>query len=596
MNSHQNRIKASFILFAAMCLTILYYVYGAQRARSYIFRISGAGWVTPEPLECQFIFFFTVVAIYFVFLLTLFFIFYRERLSVRQLAFKLLCHKYSPLILALLSFGGMILVRFALLEQTPLTDDENAYLFTARTLLEGRLINPGPEFPELFRNQFVHADQNLWFSQYLIGHPLFLALGITLGMVDFIVPLCGLATIGVCYLISKRVYGQRTAQIAVALIALSPHFILTSGTLLGYTTAALASSLLIYGALRLEESIELKWLGLFTISSLLLILNRPFSWLCLGLPLAILFIYLAIRDRSRRRVYTVVLMGFAAIISVSVFLLINYLQTGDPFVTTKELYYATKGYGYGFGFGASSILGEHTLSKGLANFLLSAARQNIWLFGWPISLFFIVITPFLDKRFFSGFLLLWLFIFYVFQVYVFSPGVMTTGPNHYLEMVVPGALLSARGITLADRFVRENLRLGAKTELIPSMVVSLILCCALLFTPPVLGAIGNCAREASRVYRLLDQVNAHNAIVFINKIVPTSYNTFVYFPPNSGPDLQAEDRIYVRWPDSREKLEAFVAKFPEREVWGVFFDSRGQAIVARKGSEIFDEWKRFTEP
>jgi hypothetical protein len=128
------------------------------------------------------------------------------------------------------------------------------------------------------------------------------------------------------------------------------------------------------------------------------------------------------------------------------------------------------------------------------------------------------------------------------------------------------------------------------------MVVSLILCCALLFTPPVLGAIGNCAREASRVYRLLDQVNAHNAIVFINKIVPTSYNTFVYFPPNSGPDLQAEDRIYVRWPDSREKLEAFVAKFPEREVWGVFFDSRGQAIVARKGSEIFDEWKRFTEP
>ncbi len=580
--------RALAALGAALALTGLYYVYGVERAGSYVFRIGDGGFLQPEDLECQFMFFYAIVGAYVVLFLTLFLHWSPKGVSPRALGRAIGCRKHSPLVITLAAFGAMLLVRFVLLERVSVTDDENAYLFLARTLLEGRLVNPAPEFHELFRNQFVHADPFVWFAQYPIGHALFLAGGLAVGAVDVMVPLCGFGTVWMTFLICKEAFDERTARIAVVLMALSPHFVLTSGTLLGYTTAAFASAFLVYAALCLYSFPQWRCFLVFTVASSLLLLNRPLSWACLGLALALYYVGSAIRNPSRNSLAAIVLMAGAASISLALFLFINLQQTGDSLLTVTQWYYQNSGQSLGLGFGAETLWEVHTPESGLANLLLSAARQNIWLFGWPFSFLFLA---FAGKARFVSFLMIWFIVFYGAHVYVASPGVLVTGPNHYAEMVIPVALLSAHGIARLDHIVRRTIVTSSADEIVPSLVAALFLCSLVLFVPPAVGTLQNCVDKASRVYTLLDRKHVHHAIVFANKIVADHCNTFVFVPPTPGPNLEDADRIYVRWPANERRLEEFVGRYPDREVWGVLFNAKGEPMVVRKGSERFAQWR-----
>ena len=79
--------------------------------------------------------------------------------------------------LALIAFGASLLFRRLVLQDQPIADDEMTYLFIARTLLRGHVVNPLPDQPDFFRNQFIVMNQDGWFGKYPIGHPLLLAVG-----------------------------------------------------------------------------------------------------------------------------------------------------------------------------------------------------------------------------------------------------------------------------------------------------------------------------------------------------------------------------------------------------------------------------------
>ena len=255
----------------------------------------------------------------------------------------------------------------------------------AKTLLTGRLKNPAPDFYQLFKYPLMIVDQHQWMSQYTIGHPLFLAFGYLSGLLDFIVPFVSAGTLLLIYLITKDQFGSRVAAVALSSCSALPTIHSHWRYLLGYPAATFSAALMIFSAFRFYSSPKWQWAFWFCLGSLLLILNRPQSWLSLGMPLGMFLVAISIKQRDRSSWGAIGVLLAITLASIGVFFLVNYGQTGDPFKTSQYVF-----------------LEHHTgllrfkPQSGLVNFALSIIRQNIWLFGWPFSfvfLFFVAREP-----------------------------------------------------------------------------------------------------------------------------------------------------------------------------------------------------------
>jgi hypothetical protein len=551
----------------ALLILGLYYAYGWVRAEGHVFGLGVPTVVRLGSSECSFMFFYVACATYVSALISLFFVFRRgaaERLW--SVAAWILTHKFFPAAAVILGFWGMVLVRFSLFGGFSLTDDENGYVFVAKTLLAGRLTNPAPDFYELFKYPQTIVDQHQWVGQYTIGHPLFLALGLLTGLQDLVVPAASAGTLLLIYVIAKDKFGTKIGAISLFLAVLSPQFMLTGGTLLGYPTAAFCSALMIFSALRFHSSEKWRWTLLIFLASLLLFLNRPQSWLCVVVPLGIYFLVISIQDRVHGSWRTLGAGVAVALLSIGMFFLVNYGQTGDPFRTVQSVFLERSGLGKGIGFYVAGLEGIHTPEKGLANLLLNVIRQNIWLFGWPFSFVFILFVPRLR---FVGFLLGWVLAHWAFYTSFSGPGINLTGPVYYYELIVPEAILSACGIVHLYGLCRKHLETARLHMIIPSVIFAFYTVSFLMFSPVVLTSLRQIALFSSSIYRALDENNVHNAVIFVNSIVPDNRYNWVFAPYVSGPNPDLEDRIFVLWPKTDEMMEKFLQKYPNRQVWGV---------------------------
>jgi hypothetical protein len=540
----------------AVFVLSLYYGYGWARANGYIFGAGETTFTTVSDSECLFMFFFIACATYVSVLVSLFLFYGDYDKKIWSMASDLLAHRFFPIAAVIAGFAAMVLVRLLLFERAPLTDDENVYVFVAKTLLAGRLKNPAPEFHQLFRHSLVIVDPQQWMGQYTIGHSLFLALGLSSGLLDLVIPLVSAGTLLLIYLIAKDHFGPRVATVALFLAALSPQFIFTGGTLLGYPTGAFCSALMVFSAFRFLSSRKWHWALLFFVASPLLVLNRPQTFVCLGIPLGVYLLAVSIDRRDRRSWGVIGLLLAIALASIGIFALANYVQTGDPLKTAQFQYLESWGGG-GMRFRPLS---------GLVNFCLSMIRQNIWLLGWPFSFAFLL---FISGRRFVFFLVGWGIAHSVFYLFFYSPGINITGPVYYYEMIVPEVILSAYGIVRLHGICRNYFGGSFGHGVVPTLVFSFYIGAFLMFWPVALASLRQIATDSSAIYRLLDEERAHNAIIFADTIVPDCCHTWAFFPYVSGPDLDGEDRIFVRWPESTDTMKAFLQKYPDRQVWGV---------------------------
>jgi hypothetical protein len=564
-SSHKSLVPAVM----ALLVLGLYYTYGWVRTEGYVFGLGVPTVLNLGSGECAFMSFYVACAAYLSGLISLFFILRRESAGkVWSVAVRILTHRFFPAAAIILGAVSMVLVRIFLFERFPLTDDENGYVFVAKTLLAGRLKNPAPEFYEFLKFPPMIVDQHLWMGQYTIGHPLLLALGLLTGFEDFVVPAVSAGTLLLIYLIAKDQFGSKTGAIALFLAVLSPQFILTGGTLLGYPAAAFCSALMIFSALRFHSSAKWPWILLFFLASLLLILNRPQSWLCAGVPLGVFFLVVLIQDRESRSWRTFGAGLAVALLSIGAFFLVNYGQTGDPFKTVQAFFleHWRDGRGMAMGFYVAGFDGIHTPEKAAANLLLNIVRQNIWLFGWPFSFVFMLFIP---KGRFVGFLLGWILVHCAFYTLFSAPGINLTGPVYYYELIVPVAILSACGIVRLYELCKEYLLNARGHMCVPAVILSFYIVSFLMFSPVVLTTLRQIALFSSSVYRALDENDVHNAVIFANSIVPDNRYNWVFSPYVSGPNLDREDRIFVLWPKTDEMMEKFLQKYPNRQVWGV---------------------------
>ena len=167
----------------------------------------------------------------------------------------------------LFTFAIAAHVAIRVLERAPHVQDSVTYLFQAQTLARGRLTAPAPPLAEAeatphFAQEFLLVRHGRWFGKYTPGYPAVLALGVLAGAPWLVNPMLAALAVAVMFPLSKELTGHRrrqtidhgqsddhrrttpdapitdplpTALLPPLLLALTPFFLIMSGSLMAHT-------------------------------------------------------------------------------------------------------------------------------------------------------------------------------------------------------------------------------------------------------------------------------------------------------------------------------------------------------------------------
>lgn len=488
---------------------------------------------------------------------------------------------------ALMVIVGIIIlvISLGILKQSPIADDENVYLFQTRIMASGHLTLEGkPGRDSLFEDNIFLVNNNnesevpklktgQLYGQYPFGHSALLLIGYFFNFAYLTQILAAMTIILGAFLLGKELYGTRTGLITALLICVSPSFLFTSSTLLSHTNTLLFLTWFGYFAVKTVR--EDKWFypilcGLcfgaaFNIRGASTLLIALPAALTLAAILLIQF-FIAVFTKSKKGITNtlkkILLLGVTVLGSVGFFLFINWYINGDPFYSNYHAAWLGKtkfDSPFGFGKGAWRII--HTPTQGLLNMVNNFFKLNAWVFGWPIGFIFVLIWAIRKGRKAVDFLLL-LPIFITFAAYVFYfwPGISDTGPVLYFELLLPIALLSARGIEklpgILKRFSDEK---GAVLKTI-LFVGSSIIVAFVSFHFYNAKALAKIHDVVSEPYKHINIPTGQKAVVFTDfYLQETGQKSWVAGRKNTHPDL-GDDVIYVL-DYGKEKDEEFLEKY-----------------------------------
>jgi 4-amino-4-deoxy-L-arabinose transferase-like glycosyltransferase len=370
----------------------------------------------------------------------------------------LVARKHSPLLatlaLAVLSFGLAAWSSSSVFDRLPRTEDEVTFLFQAKTIAEGNLIAPGPEHKEFFFMSFVIVRDGHWFGKYPPGYPAILSLGVLVDQPWLVNAVAAMIAVGLLIVIGKRFYDLRTALLGGSLMALSPFFIIQSGSLLSHVVALcwVLLLLLLFDLMR-SRDLPLAALGAGVAGGALL-LTRPLTAVGIALPFAIV----AAIDLGARRPllgrYGLAFLG--ALPFVVVLLVYNQATTGHPFKSAYELWWPYDKIGFGPEYGVNG----HSFHDAIHNMRVNLRDLAVVLFGWPRRLSFlpVVVTVCVAawRVRLSGFsrqttadlLLVGLVAGLVGVHMLYWTSGRMYGPRYYFEIIGVLSLLGARGIVI----------------------------------------------------------------------------------------------------------------------------------------------------
>jgi hypothetical protein len=149
----------------------------------------------------------------------------------------------AALLLALVGFLASALVTQRIFEGVPHIEDEIAYVWQAKALLEGHLKIASPPEPKYFLVPFVVDYQGERFGKYPPGWPAVLALAIRLGARAWINPLLAGVGVWLTYVLGKQVFSKTVGLLAAGLTVTSPFFLMNSGSLLSHPLGLVLSAL-----------------------------------------------------------------------------------------------------------------------------------------------------------------------------------------------------------------------------------------------------------------------------------------------------------------------------------------------------------------
>lgn len=278
----------------------------------------------------------------------------------------------------------------------PTTADEISQLWHATMLARGRLALPPDPNPEFFAIDNI-IDRPLWMSQFPIGGPAVLAVGLLAGAVWIVNPvLTALTTLNV-YRFAQRAYGEPLARAAAVVFVASPMVLLLGASHMNHTptawllTLALAALPVWYAT---TEATRLRRAALLIGASVgVAFAIRPLDAVVGGAVMGLMMLRHAMRDRERARSLLVAVA--AGSVPLALTLMVNALTTGHALRFGYELLW---GANHSLGLHDDPTGHPHTPWRALLLGIKYVAQMNWIALAWPVPILLVVATGLLFLR------------------------------------------------------------------------------------------------------------------------------------------------------------------------------------------------------
>ncbi len=406
-------------------------------------------------------------------------------------------------------------LRVFVLHGADITDDESLYRFSATLLAHGRLTAPSHPMRLFFDHAGVVNDGRMY-TQYFLGWPAFLAVGVILGVPSLVNPLLSALTVPALYLLVRRLAGRGWAQAVVLVFLLSPMLQLLAATELAHTSELFCLAWAAWLAFEATDRPAARWpAALLALAFSAAFFTRPLTALGIGGPFVALWV--VGWWRGGRPAGSAAAFVLPAALMAGLFLAVNLLQTGSawtPAYLAWHAYAVRDGYRFSGLDPATPPHPPNLVFTGLVpmarTWLIGVTRMNFALFGWPTAFFFLPVALVARRG-----RVLWasLALFLLLCLPLHDPGIDTVGPVHLAGLALPVLLLT--GVGLAAWTERRRARgevFAARTPL--AVLAALLLCDIVLYAPARLGTVSEVARLASAPARLLHDRGVRDAVVF----------------------------------------------------------------------------------
>ena len=448
--------------------------------------------------------------------------------------------------------------------------DDAMYVYQARLLGEGHLTLPAAEHDFLSPWASGVRDERV-VMKYAPPWPAVLAASQRLtGSMQIASAAVAAAAVGLVYLLARQVLAdRRVALLAAGVFALSPVALIQSGTSLPYLfqlVTGLTFAVALLGGLRHGRAWLLVLSGVaFGVG----FFARPFDAVLFALPFgAVLVWQLREQRRALARAIGFVAAGAAPILALE--MLYNAHTMGSPlalpFTVTSR--YDT------VGFGRRGIFADSTFDFSPLDGLKGLAKNLQWFPSWSFGgvVTFALAGLAVAAAFRSGWrrtpwmlalagLALAICLGYVlfwspFSMSVRWPGVQTLGPYYHLAVLVPLAILGARGFVLLWRGTGRQRGIAWAAALTGALLTGLAL-------PPKIEANAEIRDGFQDIRDELDALRLTDAVL----VVPARGNDGFLSPTpflENSPDL---DQPVLYAEDRRAENFALFDRFADRRVY-----------------------------
>lgn len=444
-----------------------------------------------------------------------------------------------------------------------LSDDEFTYQIQTRMLARGAVTLPLPEDAPLFGRTFVLLDhrRGLYYGKYLLGWPAMLLPGELTGDLRNVLPVYAAMIVAVTGALGLALGATRAVAVGGALLVLaSPFFLLTCATPVSQVGAALLLALALLGLAadpaRAGPALAagLAWGAVVNI--------RPASALAFGAP-ALLLLW---RGRPVRRG---LLLAPGLALGVLAMLATNHATTGEATTPASILYHPFETMGFS---NSEELRLRHTPERALLGTLTNVLRLDGWLFGWPLGLALVAGLAFLPRREEDAPLQAWVFAHVVLYALYYYPGIATTGPLYWFELLIPLALLAARAFQELHRRFEGDPRLGW-------MACLLGLYGVLHALPQRLSQGGLLASVAAAPLKKLAEVPPDASLVVLGYRFRAPVG-WLYDYPIVHPDLAPPDRpLLVRSMGDAGMVKRWQERRGGGPVYVLIGDARGPSLL-----------------
>lgn len=451
-------------------------------------------------------------------------------------------------------------VNQAVLLDFPLSNDEFAYLYQADILAEGKLYAESPPMPDFFKFTGIIFNHKTY-SKYTIGWPLLLALAGMAGLRSFTAPFLAAGSLVLLYLILKRLHSPTAGIIGVFLAAVSPFFLFQGASYYPHIAAGFFALLLIYSLLQMRQTKSAFYQVLCAVSVIMLLQVRPGDAGVVIMGLAPFTFYLFYKkNRLKTPFLNTMFVILSFCVGVAILMLVNRIQTGDPFLFAFMRHGPHEKWGFG-------TMGHGAL-RGLWNLFVTIVHGGMWTA--PFTLLFAVAAA-LGARWKIRLVLIPVLGSALFYFFYYAVGSVGFGPRYYFTAYVVLLIPAAAGAVCFRDFCSAFL----KRKTCGAFFVSLIVLASVFMTfsrytriVPVVRGFYHRNAKFLKTLKELPGVKERS----LTFIMPSPDESVSIFNRN-GIDLQNQKNVLVLFlmPEENRRL---MSHFPSRAPYIVFFDNR----------------------